>query len=96
MNSLLGKLGNGELNLSSFTQPKQRMTSMLMQAFSAELRGESPQQFMQNLANQHPQLKQLDLNNLQSTAQSLCNQKGINSDAVLNQIDNAAKTIFKS
>ena len=95
MNSLLGQLGNGALNISSLARPQERMPSMLMQAFGAALRGESPQQFMQNLANQHPQLKQLDLNNLQSTAQSLCNQKGINSDAVLNQIDSAAKTIFK-
>jgi len=36
-----------------------------MQAMGAALRGESPQQFMQNLAQTHPQLRQLDLSNLQ-------------------------------
>jgi len=44
------------------------MPNMLMQAFGAALRGEDPHTFLQNLAVQHPQLKQYDLSNLQQTA----------------------------
>jgi hypothetical protein len=40
------------------------------------IRGESPQQFMQNLARTNPQLQGLDLSNLDKTAQELCNKNG--------------------
>lgn len=45
-----------------------QMPNMLMQAFGAALRGEDPHTFIQNLAAQHPQLKQYDLSNLQQAA----------------------------
>ena len=47
-----------------------------MQAFGAMIRGESPQQFMQNLAKTNPQLQGLDLTNLDHTAQQLYREKG--------------------
>jgi hypothetical protein len=47
-----------------------------MQAVGAMIRGESPQQFMQNLARTNPQLQGLDLSNLDKTAQELCNKNG--------------------
>ena len=34
---------------------------ILMQAVGAAMRGESPQNFMKRLANQHPQLKKMNL-----------------------------------
>jgi ElaB/YqjD/DUF883 family membrane-anchored ribosome-binding protein len=40
------------------------------------IRGESPQQFMQNLAKTNPQLQGLDLNNLDKTAEELYREKG--------------------
>ena len=48
----------------------------MMQAVGAMIRGESPQQFMQNLARTNPQLQGLDLNNLDQTAQDLCKKNG--------------------
>lgn len=48
------------------------------------LRGESPQQFLQNLAKTQPQLQGLDLSNPDKAAQDLYAQKG--------QDYNAAKT----
>ena len=50
--------------------------SVMMQAVGAMLRGESPQQFMQNLARTNPQLQGLDLNNLDKTAEELCKKNG--------------------
>lgn len=97
MNSLFG-FGNTFLNAAKQqlnTNPVQMPTqtasnpNMLMQAIGAALRGESPQQFMQNLARQHPQLRQYDLSNLQATATQVCQQNGVNLQDTINQIDNA-------
>ena len=51
--------------------------NMMMQAFGAMMRGESPQQFLKNLANTTPQLQGLDLDNLEGTAKSLCDKNNI-------------------
>jgi len=66
MNPLLSALagGNGAM-------------SIMMQAVGAAMRGESPEAFMKNLAQTNPQLKGLDLNNLEQTAHSLAKQKGV-------------------
>ena len=40
------------------------------------LRGESPQQFLKKLAETNPQLKGLDLDNIDSTAEELCKKNG--------------------
>ena len=55
---MLGNLGSQQPNGNN----------LLMQAFGAMMRGESPQQFMQNLTRTNPQLQGLDLNNLDKTA----------------------------
>ena len=56
-------------------------------ARAAALRGESPQAFMKRLANQHPQLKRMNLDDLQGSAQQLCKEKGVNPDDVAKDID---------
>ena len=50
--------------------------SVMMQAVGAMIRGESPQQFLQNLAKTNPQLQGLDLNNPEAAAQQLCEKNG--------------------
>ena len=62
-------------------------TSILLQAVGAAMRGESPQAFMKRLANQHPQLKRLNLDDLQGTANQLCQQNGLNASEVAKSID---------
>ena len=49
---------------------------VLMQAVGAAMRGDSPEAFLQNLAKTNPQLRGLDLNNLEGTARNLAQQKG--------------------
>lgn len=71
-----------------------QMPSILMQAMGAAMRGESPQAFMQQLAQQHPQLRQYDLSNLQNTAQQVCQQNGVDMQDAISKIDNIAKTIM--
>jgi hypothetical protein len=62
-------------------------TSILLQALGAAMRGESPQAFMKRLASQHPQLKRLNLDDLQGTANQLCQQNGLNPNDVAKQVD---------
>ena len=107
MNSLFGGgLGNTLMNMArgSQTAPAQaaqaaqkgvNMPNMLMQAFGAALRGEDPHTFLQNLAAQHPQLRQYDLSNLQQTAQQVCQQNGVDMQSAINQIDNITSSIIK-
>lgn len=104
MNSLFGGgLGNTLMNMARGAQstPMQvaqkgaSMPNMLMQAFGAALRGEDPHTFLQNLASQHPQLRQYDLSNLQQTAQQVCQQNGVDMQSAINQIDNITSSIIK-
>ena len=107
MNSLFGGLGNILMNQArgQSMMPKAaqtaaqsqmpQMPNMLMQAFGAALRGEDPHTFLQNLAAQHPQLKQYDLTNLQQTAQQVCQQNGVDMQSAINQLDNITSSITK-
>lgn len=61
--------------------------SVLMQAIGAAMRGESPQAFMKRLANSHPQLKRMNLDDLYGSAQQLCEERGLNPDEVAKSID---------
>ena len=62
------------------------LTQILMQAMGAYMRGESPQDFMKGLARTHPQLKGLNLDDLEGTANALAKQKGTT-------VDEVAKTV---
>ena len=60
---------------------------ILMQAFGAAMRGESPQAFMKRLANTDPRLKKMNLDDLYASAQKLAEEQGVNIDDVTKQID---------
>jgi len=55
---------------------------ILMQAVGAALRGESPQQFLKGLANTRPELRGVDLNDLEGSARSIAQQKGVDFEKV--------------
>ena len=61
--------------------------SILMQAVGCAMRGESPQKFMKNLANSHPQLKKMNLDDLMGSAEQLAHEKGYNIDDVKTELD---------
>lgn len=50
------------------------------------MRGESPQQFMQNLAKTNPQLQGLDFSNMNKTAEELYSQRGQDINKAKNDI----------
>lgn len=69
--------------------------SIMFQALGAMMRGESPQQFMQGLAQQHPQLRGIDFSNMQAAAQSICQQNGVDMNTLTNQLEQSAAGIMK-
>ena len=85
MNPLMNMFGN-----STASGP-----SILMQAVGAAMRGESPQAFMKRLANQHPQLKKMNLDDLYGSAQQLCQEKGLNAEDVAKNIDSVINPMIK-
>lgn len=66
--------------------------NMMMQAFGAMMRGESPQQFLKNLANTTPQLQGLDLDNLEGTAKALCEKNNVNMEQLADRIKEFANS----
>ena len=61
--------------------------AIILQALGAALRGESPQAFMKRLANTHPQLKRMNLDDLYGSAQQLCQERGLNPEDVAKNVD---------
>ena len=60
--------------------------NILLQAFGAMMRGESPQAFMQNLARTNPALRGLDLTDINATAQKVCREHGVDADKLAGEI----------
>ena len=59
---------------------------MIMKAMGAMMRGESPSDFLKNLANTNPQLQGLDLDNLEGTAKALCEKNNVNMNELADKI----------
>ncbi len=78
---------NPLLNMLSGSSVGAQGTNILLQAVGAALRGESPQAFMKRLANNHPQLKKVNLDDLYGSAQQLCNERGLSMEEVTKTVD---------
>ena len=66
--------------------------NLMMQAFSAMMRGENPRSFIKNLANGNPQLKGLNLDDLQGTAKALCDKNNIDMNELAGKIQEFANS----
>ena len=69
--------------------------NMMMQAFGAMMRGESPQTFLKNLANTNPQLQGLNLDDLEGTAKTLCEKNNVNMNELADKIREFANSNTK-
>ena len=67
-------------------------SNMMMQAFGAMMRGESPVDFMKKMANSNPQLQGLNLDDLEGTAKALCDKNNVNMEQLADQIRDFAKS----
>ena len=61
--------------------------NIFMQAFGAMLRGENPKTFLSNLAKSNPALQGMNFDNLQKTAQEVCDKKGVNMTEKMKEIE---------
>ena len=59
---------------------------MMMQAFGAMMRGESPSDFLKNLANTNPQLQGLNFDDLEGTAKALCEKNNVDMNQLAEKI----------
>lgn len=66
--------------------------NLMMQALGAMMRGESPKDFLKNLANSNPQLQGLNLDDLEGTAKALCDKNNVNMDELADKIKDFAKS----
>ena len=69
--------------------------NMMMQALGAMMRGESPKDFLKNLANTNPQLQGLNLDDLEGTAKSLCEKNNIDMNELALKMQDFAKSNTK-
>lgn len=69
--------------------------NMMMSALGAMMRGESPKDFLKNLANTNPQLQGLNLDDLEGTARSLCEKNNIDMNELASKIQDFAKSNTK-
>ena len=60
--------------------------NLMMQAVGAMMRGESPRDFLQNLANSNPALRGIDMNDINGSAQRLCRERGIDANKLTEEI----------
>ena len=74
-NSLINIFGKGGNN-----------GSLLMKAFGAMMRGESPQDFMRSLAGSKPELGGIDLSDLNGEAMRICRERGVDPNKLTEQI----------
>ena len=56
--------------------------NMMAMAMSAMMSGKSPHEFLKSI----PQLNGMDFTNIQSAAQKICNEKGVNYEDAKNMI----------
>ena len=66
---------------------------LMMQAIGAMMRGESPQDFMRNLANANPALRGIDLNDINGSAERLCRERGVDPDKLAADIKGKISTM---
>lgn len=66
--------------------------NIMMQAFGAMMRGESPKDFLRKMANNNPQMQGLDFDNLESTAKTLCDKNNIDMNQLAGKIQEFANS----
>ena len=66
--------------------------NMMMQAFGAMMRGESPGDFLKKVANTNPQLQGLNLDDLEGTAKALCEKNNVDMNQLAEKIKDFAKS----
>ena len=67
--------------------------NIFLQAAGAFLRGESPRDFVQNLAKTTPELRGMNLSDINAAAHKLCQERGIDEAKLTAEIKKAIESI---
>jgi len=67
-------------------------SNIMMQAFGAMMRGESPTDFLKNLAKTEPKLQGLNLDDLEGTAKAECEKRNVDMNNLRSQIEEFANS----
>ena len=67
-------------------------SNIMMQAFGAMMRGESPTDFLKNLAKTEPKLQGLNLDDLEGTARAECEKRNVDMNNLKSQIEEFANS----
>lgn len=67
-------------------------SNIMLQAFGAMMRGESPTDFLKNLAKTEPKLQGLNLDDLEGTAQAECEKRNVDMNTLKSQIEEFANS----
>lgn len=67
---------------------------IMMQAVGAAMRKESPEAFLQKLAQTNPKLRGMDLTDLEGTATQLANQQGKDINVLANEVKNTVNRLM--
>lgn len=67
---------------------------ILMKAFGAMMRGESPQQFLKSMAQSNPQMQGYNFDDLEGAAKKVCNDNGKDFNNELNNAKNVANNFI--
>lgn len=73
--------------LMSLISNKVGGNKVMLQALNAAMKNESPEDFLRGLAKTDPRFANLDLDNLEKTAQDLCRKNGVDPEALKMQIE---------
>lgn len=67
-------------------------SGIMMKAFGAMMRGESPTDFLKNLAKTEPKLQGLNFDDLEGTAKAECEKRNVDINALKSQIEEFANS----
>ena len=84
MNPIMNLLGNSDA------------TGVMLKAFASMACGESPIDFLKNLSKTNPKLQGLNLDDLEGTAKTLCDQNNVDMNQLADKIKEFANSNIKS
>lgn len=89
MNPLFGLLnGSGNTNSNS-----NGAMPLIRRMIGAAMSGQSPEQFLNGLAQSDERFKGMDFSNLEKTAKEVCGKKNIDLNDAVNKVSNGIKNL---
>ena len=79
-------MANSLMSMFGKVASEPKAMEIAKQAFWSFVRGESPADFLQQLGQREPDVKGLDLTDINATAQKLCRERGIDPQKLTQEV----------